>query len=311
MEDSELWAVVTRPLSPDSRVEVPATVTEFLRVQEILEEEDVRFPRVEYDGDRKVAIVVAAPSPCHGEMAGGLTSRIYDAAKSVPGLDANIRGRIYSSFKRSNLTNRGDTFTKRNWDGAIRYRSLEGNTKMVAVEVGLSQSYESLRAAISYSVSALRCSLGIAMCITEGDRGATPPKDLAIEQAELDLKAEVRNNPYGPLVLRGCTLFGRVSKVLLETFRQGDDTCLPNTLLNPTQSFVIVQDGHYAGHDVPPNLAEVTLGDCIPPHILTGNSIRATPLNFLDEEWFEEIFQIAIFETAVERFSDKHKVQPA
>ncbi|KAK9245890.1 hypothetical protein V1506DRAFT_553553 [Lipomyces tetrasporus] len=305
MEDSELWAVVTRPLSPDSRVEVPATVTEFLRVQEILEEEDVRFPRVEYDGDRKVAIVVAAPSP------------IYDAAKSVPGLDANIRGRIYSSFKRSNLTNRGDTFTKRNWDGAI-----EGNTKMVAVEVGLSQSYESLRAAISYSVSALRCSLGIAMCIAEGDRGATPPvqyystrreKDLAIEQAELDLKAEARNNPYGPLVLRGCTLFGRVSKVLLETFRQGDDTCLPNTLLNPTQSFVSSDCPRRAlcGARCPTKPGGGHAGDCIPPHILTGNSIRATPLNFLDEEWFEEIFQIAIFETAVERFSDKHKVQPA
>ncbi|KAK9364286.1 hypothetical protein V1504DRAFT_19485 [Lipomyces starkeyi] len=224
MDDSELLAAVRRRLSPDTQIEVPATISEFLRVQEILEKEVAEFPRLEYDGDRKVAIAVAAPSPFHGEMVGCLTGRILSTVNGLPGLDANIKDRIYLSSERSNLTSSGGTFITRNWDGAIRYRSLEGHTKMIAVEVGFSQTYESLRAAISYSVCALRCSLGIAMCINEGNRGETAPtqyysttqeKDAAIEQAERDMKAQVRSNPYGPLILNGFTWFGRVSKVIL------------------------------------------------------------------------------------------------
>ncbi|KAK9314887.1 hypothetical protein V1524DRAFT_470740 [Lipomyces starkeyi] len=265
---------------------------QFLRVQEILEEEDVD-PRLQYV---EKWLVVAAPSPFYGEMVGCLTGQILSTVNGLPGLDANIKNHIYLSSERSNLTNSGDTFIARNWDGAIRNRSLEGHTKIIAVEVGVSQTYESLRTAISYSVCALRCSLDIAMCISDGNR----KKDAAIEQAERDMKAQVRNNLYGPLILSGFTM------VILETFRKSDEICQLNTLLDPTQSlYVIVEDGRYIGE------AELTLGDCIPTHILTGNNIKATHLNFLEEEWFQESFQIAIVETAVERFSDKNRVQPA
>ncbi|KAK9344695.1 hypothetical protein V1522DRAFT_409542 [Lipomyces starkeyi] len=103
-------------------------------------------------------------------MVGCLTGQILSTVNSLPGLDANIKNHIYLSSERSNLTNSGDTFIARNWDGAIRNRSLEGHTKIIAVEVGVSQTYESLRTAISYSVCALRCSLDIAMCISDGNR---------------------------------------------------------------------------------------------------------------------------------------------
>ncbi|KAK9326920.1 hypothetical protein V1520DRAFT_350211, partial [Lipomyces starkeyi] len=56
-------------------------------------------------------------------------------------------------------------------------------TTVVCVDVGLSQTYESLRAAISISVCALRCRVGIAMSINEGDHllsgnETSPPETL-------------------------------------------------------------------------------------------------------------------------------------
>ncbi|KAK9312665.1 hypothetical protein V1524DRAFT_438625 [Lipomyces starkeyi] len=321
MAHSELLAAVRRPLSPDSQIEVQASRDEYELVQEILEKEDAKYPRLQYDGRRKVAIIVAAPSPLHGQMVGDLMININDAVKSVHGLDANIKCRLSYSSEMSNTTYIGDSSTTRNWDGALRYRSSEGYILMVAVEVGISQNYDSLRAAISYSVCDLHCRVGITMCIDEGQRGPRAPiqyystaqeRDTAMQQAERQLRTELRNNRYGPLVLNGSTWYGMVKRVVVETFRQEEEDDLsPGTLLDPTQSFAIVEEGRFVGSDVPSNLAELKLEDCIPTHILSANMIAATPLNFFSQEWFEESFGLSKLETALERIKNKSEVRQA
>ncbi|KAK9311587.1 hypothetical protein V1524DRAFT_441964 [Lipomyces starkeyi] len=58
------------------------------------------------------------------------------------------------------------------------------------------------------------------------------------------LRTELRNNRYGPLVINGFTWYGMVKRVVVETFRQGEENTLtPGTLLDPTQSFAIVDEG--------------------------------------------------------------------
>ncbi|KAK9374723.1 uncharacterized protein V1513DRAFT_458612 [Lipomyces chichibuensis] len=314
MAHSELLEIVRRPLSPDTHLEVPATRSEYERVQGILEGEDAKFPTLQYDGFRKVVIVSAAPSPMHGDMVGQVLSAISDEVKLMPGLDANIKRRLISSSDRRHTRDTGDTATTRNWDGALVYRTGEGKTLMVAVEVGVSQTYESLRAAISFSVCALRCRVGIAMCINEGDRGTAPAiryyatrveKRTAIGEIEHDLDSQLQTHPFGPLKIEEDTWFGEVTSVVLETYRLEDDNSPPETLLNPTQSFTIVENGRFVGEEVPPNLAEITLGDCIPTHVLSGSNIEVTPVNFFHQDWFEDTFRLSMLETAMERVEDK------
>jgi hypothetical protein len=36
---------------------------------------------------------------------------------------------------------------------------------------------------------------------------------------------------------------------------------------------VIVRDGRFSEQDVPPNLNDIVLGDCVPSHILSGSEI--------------------------------------
>ncbi|KAK9238448.1 hypothetical protein V1525DRAFT_110122 [Lipomyces kononenkoae] len=289
---SELLAAARRPLSPDAHIEVPASREEYEHVQDILEEENAKYPRLQYDGWRKVAIIVATPSPLHGQMA-----YLFHPICPIP-----------------------PTQVTRNWDGAIRYLTDEGYILMVAVEVRISQTYESLRAAISYSVCALHCRVGITMCmcINEGNRGTRAPtqyystaqeRETAIQQAERQLRTALRDNPYGPLIADGFIWYGRINRVVVETFRLEEGTCPPDTVLEPRQSFAIVEAGQFVGGDVPSSLAELRVGDCIPTHILSGNSIAATPLNFFSQEWFERRFGHSMLENALQRIKIKSEVR--
>ncbi|KAK9322263.1 hypothetical protein V1517DRAFT_308158 [Lipomyces orientalis] len=310
-EHSDLLEIVRRPLSPDVRLEVPASRAEYERVQDILENEESRYPQLWFDGTRNIAIVVGPPSALHAAMAGALMGAIIHEVKVNLGLSSEIsRG-----FTLSTETGNSRGLTVRGWDGALVFADGNRETLMIAVEVGVSQAYESLRAAISWSVCALRCRLGIAMCIRERSRRLTPVPDYssiqeenaAVAVAEEDFRRQLIERPYGPLVRDGITWFGRINQVIIETYRVPDEDYPPETILSPSRSFTIVDDGNFVGGDVPPDLQEVMLGDCIPDYVLSGEAMVATPVNFFRRDWFDSRFQSGMVKTAVNRMRSRRK----
>ncbi|KAK9342188.1 hypothetical protein V1522DRAFT_358698 [Lipomyces starkeyi] len=310
MEHSELLDIVRRPLSPDTRLEVPASRADYERVAEILEREEAKYPQLWYDGMRSVAIVVAPPTPLHAEMAGGLLSKISNEVKMNSGISSEIASGLDNvSDSRTTINN-----TTKASDGALLYWEGDRATLMIAVEIAVSQAYDSMRAAISWSVCALRCRLGLAMCISEENRGRRPPRrhyatleeaNAAVDEARDDFYHQLIEHPYGPLERDGVTWFGRVRLVVLETFRPQDEYCTPETLLEPSQSFTLVEDGEYIAQNISPNLREVVLGDCIPTHLLNNQHMEATPVNFFQREWFETRFRGSMVRTAILRVWEK------
>ncbi|KAK9342919.1 hypothetical protein V1522DRAFT_460592 [Lipomyces starkeyi] len=285
MEQSNLMCVVTRPLSPDTRIEVSATWAEYEYAQEHLDNEGTKFPRLWYDSTQKIATVVAAPTPLHSDMVGELMGHLLTACNNAMvrgGISETIRDGLTQSSDTTNCTDGDDGLTIREWD------------------VGVSQTYKSLRAAISWCVCALGCRLGIAMHISEGERGERPKRSRDV------LRLQSRLHPFGPLVWNGVTWFGTLQKVVIETFRNENADCPPETLLEPTQS-----DGRFSEQDVPPNLKDIILGDCVPRHILSGSEILATPVDFFRQTWFESNIRTATLETAVLRIRRKTKVAQA
>ncbi|KAK9348190.1 hypothetical protein V1522DRAFT_399340 [Lipomyces starkeyi] len=145
---------------------------------------------------------------------------------------------------------------------------------MIAVEVGVSRSYEILRAAISWSVwCALHCRLVIAMCIREQRRGRTPDppqyssiqvENAAVDEADQDFRHQLTERPYGPMVRDGVAWFWRIKLLVLETYRIPDEDVLPEILLQPSRSFTIVEEGEFVGGDVPANLQESSSGTVSP-----------------------------------------------
>ncbi|KAK9492803.1 hypothetical protein V1508DRAFT_404359 [Lipomyces doorenjongii] len=188
--------------------------------------------------------------------------------------------------------------TTRASDGALLYWEGDRSTLMIAVEVAVSQSYDSMRAAISWSVCALRCSLGLAMCIREESRGrrrfyaSLEKANAAVDDARDAFYHQLIQHPYGPLEIDGVTWFGRVRL---------DKHCTPETLLEPSQSFTLVKNGEYVVPNISPNLQEVVLGDCIPTHLLNSQHMEATPVNFFRREWFETQFRSSMVRTAIRR----------
>ncbi|KAJ8103756.1 hypothetical protein POJ06DRAFT_264586 [Lipomyces tetrasporus] len=297
MEHSELLDIVRRPLSPDTRLEVPASRAEYERVEKILEREESKYPQLWYDSMRSVAIVVTAPTPLHAAMASGLSSSIFREVLLNSGISLEIASGLNNEYDSETTMNN----TTRASDAALLY--WEG-------DLAVSESYDSMRPAISWSVCALRCSLGLAMCIREETRGRRPPRrfyasfeeaNAAVDEARHDFYHQLNQHPYGPLERDGVTWFGRVRLVVLETFRRQDEHCTPETLLEPSQSFTLVENGEYVAQNISPNLQEVVLGDCIPSHLLNNQHLEATPVNFFQREWFETQFRGSMVRTAILR----------
>ncbi|KAK9357542.1 hypothetical protein V1504DRAFT_464171, partial [Lipomyces starkeyi] len=242
MDHLQLLRLVRRPLSPDTRLEVPASREEFDLVQEILDREDAGYPQLWYDGWRNVAIIVAPPTPLHSGIAGALLSRISDEVKLNSGISSEFSRNLTQDADRRTTKNTGRGLTTRAGDGALRYWEGKRATLMIAVEVGVSQQ------AISWSVVVLGCRLGLAMSIQEESRsrGAPPTRYYAsleeanavLEEAEDDLYQQLLQHPYGPLEWDGETWSGKIGRVVLETYRPQDEDCPLDTLLEPSQSFV-------------------------------------------------------------------------
>ncbi|KAK9324694.1 hypothetical protein V1517DRAFT_351171 [Lipomyces orientalis] len=320
MEHSVLMNVVRRPLSPDAKIEITATCAEYEYAQAHLDNEGNKFPRLWYDSASQLATVVAAPTPLHSDMVAELMGHLSDACNDVMrcgGISETIREGVSRSNDTTMRTDTRDGLTIREWDAAIRYVVNDEETLMVAFEIGVSQTYGNLRAAISWCVCALHCRLGIAMNIVEKNRGerasvrfytCEQERNAIIQQARDELRLQLRQHPFGPLEWNNITWFGKLRKVVIETFRNEDPNCPPGTLLEPTQSFVIVRDGRFSGEDVPPNLKEIVLGDCVPSHILSGSEIVTAPLDFFRRSWFEAKIRISILNTAVQRVAEKHRM---
>ncbi|KAK9336715.1 hypothetical protein V1521DRAFT_462570 [Lipomyces starkeyi] len=158
MEQSDLMTAVRRPLSPDAKIEVPASWDEYERAQGLLDTEGNKYPRLWYDSTRQIAIVVAAPTPLHGAMVGELVGSLANSCNEIllrGGISVvDIRRRVSQATAVTKHRRAGRGLTIRDWDGALRYldNDDEEMNLMVAFEVGVSQSYRSRQEAISWSM---------------------------------------------------------------------------------------------------------------------------------------------------------------
>ncbi|KAK9384324.1 hypothetical protein V1515DRAFT_583065 [Lipomyces mesembrius] len=77
--------------------------------------------------------------------------------------------------------------------------------------------------------------------------------------------------------------------------------CPLETLLEPSQTFTVVQDGEYVGHDISPNLHMV---------VVAGQHVQVPPLNFFQRDYgFEKQLQGLMVKTALLRLQEKIEVR--
>ncbi|KAK9327893.1 hypothetical protein V1520DRAFT_328749 [Lipomyces starkeyi] len=104
-----------------------------------------RFPRLRYDGKRHIAIVVAAPTPLHGDMVGELLGHLGRAVDRVmvrSGIEESIVSGVSQATNITEDIGTAHGRTVREWDGAFRYLHHDDLKNMIAIEVAVSQSYK-------------------------------------------------------------------------------------------------------------------------------------------------------------------------
>ncbi|KAK9312094.1 hypothetical protein V1524DRAFT_466526 [Lipomyces starkeyi] len=304
----KLLDLVRRRLSPGTRLEVPASREEFDLVQELLDTEEAN----KYLTGLSIwPSSWAPPTPLHSGMAGALLTRVSSHIRNS-GISSDVTDNLTQDAERRTTKSTGRELTTRAGDGALRYWEGKRAALMIAVEV------RSLRNPSHLLVcSCLGLPLGLAMSVHEESRGAPPIRyyasleaaDAVPEEAEDDLYQKLIQHQYGPLEWHGETWFGRTHPVVLETNRPQDEDCSLETLLDPSQSFTVVQDGEYIVHDISPNLHQVVVGDSIPSHYLSGQHVPVTPLNCFRREWFENQFQGLMVQTTLLRVQEKIEVR--
>ncbi|KAK9491018.1 hypothetical protein V1508DRAFT_399325 [Lipomyces doorenjongii] len=245
MEQSDLMSAVRRQLSPDAKIEVPATWDEYERAHEVLDTEGSKYPRLWYDSTRQIAIIVAAPTPLHGAMVGELVGSLANSCNEIllrGGISEDIRRRVSQANYVTKHRRAGRGLTIREWDGALRYLDHDDQEMglMVAFEVAVSQSYRSMQEAMSWSMFSI--------------------KRMKKKQRQPSSKPQMSSvfSSVGAPLDRWCEtevpLFGTLEKVVIETFRCEDANCPSGTVLDPTRSFVVIMDGQSSGEVIPPNL---------------------------------------------------------
>ncbi|KAK9311176.1 hypothetical protein V1524DRAFT_473440 [Lipomyces starkeyi] len=222
MEHSNLLEVVRGMLSPDTRLEVPASREDYERVNEILGNEEARNPQRWYDSMKNVAIVEAPPTPLPSGITGALLTSIYAKVIMNSGISPEITRNLRSDSGSRSMVYTSRGLTTRASDGAFGSSCV-------------SKSYDSLRAAISCRAATPRMRY----------YASIEKANAAVGEAEEDFNHQLTQRPYGPLVRYGVTWFGRVRHVVLESYRyrQRDEESMPETLLEPSQSFTLVENG--------------------------------------------------------------------
>ncbi|KAK9334845.1 hypothetical protein LIPSTDRAFT_7027 [Lipomyces starkeyi NRRL Y-11557] len=116
----------------------------------------IYVPRLRYDGKRQIMIVVATPTPLHGDMVGELLDHLGRAGGRIMVRSGVEKSIVSGVSQATSITEDIDTAhgrTVREWDGAFSYLHNDDLKNMIAIEVAVSQSYKSLQEARSVDTS--------------------------------------------------------------------------------------------------------------------------------------------------------------
>ncbi|KAI9817601.1 MAG: hypothetical protein M1826_001587 [Phylliscum demangeonii] len=133
------------PMKPDGlSYRFPLQPAEFYRLEEMLRDRDESWPRYEYDGSKGLGIIQLMPSAIHGGLHDAFRDSFVHAIATLPApIRRHFRPKTNVSLP---LMRRGHRFSKKipDFELAVRETSV-GYKTVFALEMGFSQTYESLR----------------------------------------------------------------------------------------------------------------------------------------------------------------------
>ncbi|KAK9386018.1 hypothetical protein V1515DRAFT_616756 [Lipomyces mesembrius] len=272
IEISELREILRVPLPSDSVLEFIVSEVGYKWIIEDREKSNRKY-RVWYDGETHKVTINCCPSYLHERMSVMvIDSMVVEAVRVMRNADVSDDV-ISRSYKEP--------------DGLIVFEGGGIDRRRIALEVGFSQSYSSLRRATLWWIEQKKATIAVLLCLTEVDMSSGEI------HGEFGTVQEL-NAPrlFVPLEYNGYKWFATLSDAFFETYRETDSGVLRS------EPVYLAKDGVDITDAIPRDLT-VTVGDFVPHGWLSDDNIRSLTVNFLH----------AIVETALNRVEDSYEVR--
>ncbi|KAK9234760.1 hypothetical protein V1525DRAFT_412029 [Lipomyces kononenkoae] len=199
-------------------------------------------------------------------------------------------------------------------DGVVYFKTRAGEEYKVVVEVGVSQTYDSLLQKARKWIFDTKCKIVLLLAFYEKERYSAPLKHISLTSRQMDDQVVQMNlqwsSPnfcgFGALEFKGHTWLDETSQAFIEVVRKDPDSNDTNAVL--TKKYVLTEEGRDRSSDVPQAVGDMRLAELIPRESLGSDTAADVVIDFFDSDDFMSIVRDAVISTAVNRFKKAVKV---
>ncbi|KAK9312606.1 hypothetical protein V1522DRAFT_438219 [Lipomyces starkeyi] len=234
-----------------------------------------------YDWTRHEVTIVTVPSRLHEDTSRAIVDSIYNRAQSIIEreqihLPANEMLGVTSSPRTFHIEP----------DGLIFFETVDFVDFKVVVEVGISQTYDSLVKKAKKWIFGMNCNIVILIAFNEKRSYSAPRKHLSLTSRQVDDQVvQMRRYWLSP------------SEGFIEILRMGKDTGRMDNLSK--DKYVLVRDGVNESYSVPWSAGHILLAELIPPASLDSEAAGDLVVDFFSADNYMYIVRHAMIGTAV------------
>ncbi|KAK9482808.1 hypothetical protein V1527DRAFT_414612 [Lipomyces starkeyi] len=199
-------------------------------------------------------------------------------------------------------------------DGVIFFKAEGGQEYKFVVEVGISQTHDSLVEKARKWIYDKRCKIVLLLAFYEKERYSVPHKRISLTSLQMDeqvvqmhLYGESQANcQFGPLVFQGHTWLDEISEGFIEVVRKDPNADDTDAMTN--MKYVLIEKGRDKSSSIPSAVGDIRLAELIPRESLGGDAAADVVVDFFNCDDFMGIVRDAMTATAVNRFEKAVKL---
>ncbi|KAK9352164.1 hypothetical protein V1523DRAFT_441312 [Lipomyces doorenjongii] len=300
---------------PDNEYEFEVSSSSYDRLKTEFgkDDEDDSYPRLFYDWTRQVLTIVTVPTRLHEDTSRAILNQLCNRVESLmvhEGIRLSPDQRLGSTNSPTTIIQNGHSNYEMQPDGVFFFETQTTEEYKVVVEVGVSQTYESLLEKARKWIFDKKCKIVLLLAFYEKERYSAPPKRISLTSRQVDDQVvQMRRrwlstniSEFGPLVFKGHIWLDEISQAIIEVARK--DPHDANSLM--TMKYVLTEEGRDRSSAVPRSVGDIKLAELIPGESL--GSAADVVIDFFDSNGFMPIVRRAMVGTAVTRFQKAVKL---
>ncbi|KAK9235125.1 hypothetical protein V1525DRAFT_348933 [Lipomyces kononenkoae] len=295
---------------PDNEYEFAISSSRYdqLRTELGKDAEDNSYPRLLYDWTRRVVTIVTVPTRLHEDTSLAILNSVLNRAKSLmerEGIHLAANQMLGSTICPTILSKTGRSMEP---DGAIFFKTLGREEYKFVVEVGISQTHDSLLEKARKWLYDQKCVIVLLVAFYEKDRYTAPLERLSVTSRQWDIQAaQMRlccesqsHSQFGPIVFQGHTWLDEISEGFIEVVRKDSESHEREALTS--MKYILIERGRDQSSGIPRTVGDIRLAELISRECLGSDAVADVMVDFFDSAGFMGIVRNAMIATAVSRF---------